>query len=104
MALQHSNHDDEHGSTTDYWDSYPTTVEPVEADLYEDIQPDLDGWDDIDGLDIDGYSGDESVLIESVAWLHSLLYSDYADASDDDDRPAMDIPRSVIDRSTGGVF
>lgn len=78
----------------DTWDVDPTPVE------LSDIHPDIDGWDDIDGIDLDGHPEDAEVLVsgENVAWLHSMLYSDYADPTDDDDRPGMNIPQSVIDR------
>lgn len=104
MTLQHSTHDDEHGSRHDYWDAYPDTFVPDEEfTSWEDIEP-LDDWDDLTDVDLDGYASDEDALVESVAWLHSLLYSDYADPSDDDDRPEMNIPRSVLDRATGETF
>lgn len=83
--------------TSDYWEHYMEVVQD-EYDRYEDIQPDLDGWDDVEGIDVDGFASDEVTLTESVEWLHSLLYSDYADPSDDDDRAGMDIPRSVLDQ------
>lgn len=105
MTLQHSTHDDEHGSRHDYWDGYPDTFVPEEEfTTWDDIEPVIDGWDDLDGVDLDGHGTDEDALVESVAWLHSLLYSDYADPSDDDDRLAMNIPRSVLDRIDGEVF
>lgn len=78
----------------DTWDVDPTPVE------LSDIHPDIDGWDDITGVDLDGNAEDTEMLVsgENVAWLHSMLYSDYAEPSDDDDRPGMNIPQSVIDR------
>lgn len=108
MTPQHSNHDDEHGSRFDYWDSF-ATWQPNEVDLADiDVTDDeIAGWDDIDGIDIDGTSGeyldDSGNLITSVAWLHSLLYSDYQDAGDDDDRAALDIPASIIARADDEV-
>lgn len=107
MTLQHSPHDDEHGSRHDYWDAYPDTFIPDEQfTSWADLEAELpaEDWDNLEGVDLDGYASDDEVLTESVAWLHSLLYSDYADPSDDDDRAGMNIPRSVLDRIDGETF
>ncbi len=81
--------------------------------LTDDVTADeLAHWDDITGIelseriagtadyadDIDAeFSTADDQGIVSPAWLSSLLYSDYADPSDDDDRAQMNIPRSVLD-------
>lgn len=107
-AWYQSNREDITMSNLDFtgWDDIDPTETVEFWELPEPSEEDIARALDIDGIDIDGYATEESteVLVESVAWLHSLLYSDYADASDDDDRVAMDIPRSVIDRSAGALF
>ncbi|QFP94247.1 hypothetical protein SEA_JOIEB_112 [Mycobacterium phage JoieB] len=61
----------------------------------EPTPEEMSQWDDIDGLDLDGYVDD--VEFTGEPWLASLLYSDYASAADDDDRPRMDIPAHVLE-------
>lgn len=76
-------------------------LDPTPVSL-SDIEPltdtEIEGWDNLDGVDIDGYADDNIVV--DTPWLHALLYSDYAEPSDDDDRPTMDIPQEVINRYT----
>lgn len=91
------------------WDDIDPTETVEFWELPEPTEEDIAAALDIDGIDIDGYGSehgcdDASALLDSVAWLHSLMYSDYADPSDDDDRAEMTIPRSVLERSTGGLF
>lgn len=84
--------------SADYWDHYLHVIEQEQATDPTEI--DLDAFDDLDGVDVDGFGSDEDAMeyVENVAWLHSLAYSDYADPSDDDDRADMNIPRSILDR------
>jgi hypothetical protein len=49
-------HDDEHGSTTDYWDAYPVTIDPDEVPfLLTDYELDQlsSEVDDIDTSEVD---------------------------------------------------
>lgn len=78
----------------DTWDTDPSPAE------LSDIHPDMDGWDDLTGVDLDGNAEDTELLLdtEDATWLHAMLYSDYAEPSDDDDRLEMNIPASVVAR------
>jgi hypothetical protein len=76
------------------WDLALTDPSTVEL---ADIEPvDVDGWDDIPE-DVDAYGTEDDELESGLPWLHSLLYSDYQDPSDDDDRADVDIPRYITD-------
>lgn len=67
-------------------------------DLFELAAEDvsLDGWDDVADVDLDGHQDDVLLGTEDVEWLHAMLYSDYADPADDDDRSPMNIPAHVV--------
>lgn len=81
--------------------------EPRDIDLASLTTPELSDWDDLTGINLDGFpdADDESseVLVTSVPWLHSLLYSDYQDPADDDDRATMNIPAHVLDAISEGL-
>lgn len=82
--------------TNDYWDHYLAVVE--HESWTDPTEVDMDSWDDLTGIDVDGHGSEDAMeLVENVAWLHSLAYSDYADPSDDDDRDGMNIPRAILD-------
>ena len=61
----------------------------------EPTADELAAFDDLTGVELSEYATDEPLV--TVPWLSSLLYSDYQDPGDDDDREGMPIPRHVLD-------
>lgn len=106
-----NSHDDEHGSRFDYWDAAAPAWEELDpSDPWANVRASA-GVDTFDSLDFDPYddwyaSGGEMletvnsyavpgvIIVDSPPWLHSALYSDYQDPSDDGD--SVDIPASVL--------
>jgi hypothetical protein len=85
-------------------DMWNETLDPTPVELDSIEVPD-DDWSDLTGVDVDGFAEDSELLlgVEDAEWLHAMLYSDYADPSDDDDREGMAIPAHVVARYGMGV-